>query len=193
MAWLYGTFWKVLLKFTKCHLVVHALVSWTTILRFDGLVTMDGYYSCTLYFCWVSFLAKLFGRGLVMDDHFGQTKFNSIPISCPFVLVSSMLLLAWHVVVFHWLRGSPGSMSGWSEIKGLRCWHMRNLGGLPVVSFRSLKKNRHMAHSNWFMSFQCPTLLTINRTIPFLPSHISHIFFSDISCPVLCLKVSFSL
>ena len=27
------------LKFTKCHLIVHALGSWTTILKSDGLVT----------------------------------------------------------------------------------------------------------------------------------------------------------
>ena len=32
-------FGKFLLKFSKCRLVVYAIVSWTTILRLDGLVT----------------------------------------------------------------------------------------------------------------------------------------------------------
>jgi len=50
------------------------------------------------------FSTKLFGRGLVMEDHYGRVDLRLIPISCPLVLVSSMLLLAWPAVVCHWLR-----------------------------------------------------------------------------------------
>ena len=66
----------------------------------------------------------------------------------------------------------------------------RNPSGLLVALFR-FSKNRHVAHSNWFTLFQGPTLLTINSAIPLLTSHISHIFFSDISHPALHLGVSF--
>ena len=65
-----------------------------------------------------------------------------------------------------------------------------NPDGLLVTSFRS-SKNYHVVHSNLFASFQYPTLLTINRAIPLLPSHISHIFFSNLNRPVPRLEVSF--
>ena len=48
-----------------------------------------------------------------------------------------------------------------------------------------------MAHSSWFMSLQCPTLLLINRAIPLLPLHISYIFFFDLNRPTHHLEVSF--
>jgi len=75
------------------------------------------------------------------------------------------------------------------DILDVDTWHN------PPVAYQSrrfvLQKYCHMAHSNWFTSFQCPTLLPINRAIPLLPSHISHIFFSDINRPTPCLEVSF--
>ena len=38
MAKSYGTLKEVLVEFTKCHLVIHAFVPWTTNLELDGLI-----------------------------------------------------------------------------------------------------------------------------------------------------------
>ena len=48
----------------------------------------------------------------------------------------------------------------------------------------------HVAHFNWFASLQCPILLVINRRMPLLPSHISHISFLETSGPAHHLEVS---
>ena len=109
----------------------HGWLSWNWMIS----LPMDGSYSCLWCFCWVSFLVKPYGRGLVMDDNYGQTKLNLDPISCPLALVSSMILLAWHMVIFHWLKDSPGGMSGWSEIKHLGCWHIAEFWWLTLSHF----------------------------------------------------------
>ena len=49
----------------------------------------------------------------------------------------------------------------------------------------------HVAHSDWFMSFQYLGLSPINSGIPLLPSQISHIFSFDLCRPAPCLGVFF--
>ena len=126
-----------------------------------------------------------------MNDHYGRTNTNLNPISCPLVLMLSMSLLPLHMVIVHWLKGYPGGMPRWSRIMCHGCRHVAQSqrSMCRVVSF--FKK-----FSTWCIligscQFNIPTLLTINRGIPFLPFYISHIFFSDISRLAPRLEVSF--
>ena len=54
-----------------------------------------------------------------------------------------------------------------------------------------LQEKCHVAHSDWFMSFQYLGLSLINSGIPLLPSHISHIFSPDLCCLAPRLGVFF--
>ena len=56
-----------------------------------------------------------------------------------------------------------------------------------------LQEKCHVARSDWFMSFQYLGLSLINSGIPLLPSHISHIFSSDLCRSAPCLGVFFRL
>ena len=88
-------FKKFLVEFTKCPLVVHALGSWTTFLKLDDFITYERVvFPPTMLILGSSFSIKIFGCGLVMDDYYGRVNLRLIPISCPLVLVSSMLPLA---------------------------------------------------------------------------------------------------
>ena len=127
---------------------------WMTILIWTNMIFMDGPCSCLWCFCWVSFLLKWSGCDLVMDDYHGRAKLNLNPHQLP--LCPCVLVLD----VDRWLDPN----------------------GVQVTSFRS-SKNCHLVYSGWLALFQCPTLLPINRAILLLPSHISHIFFSDTSHP----------
>ena len=125
-----------------------------------------------------------------MNDHCGQTNTNLNPISCPFVLILSMSLLPLHVVIVHWLKGQPGGMPRWLRIMCHGCRHMAQSQGFICRVILFFKK-----FSTWCIlidscCFSVPTLLTINRVIPLLPSYISHIFFSDISRLTPRLEVS---
>ena len=152
-----------------------------TILRLDGHVINGWYYSCTWCHCRVSLLLKLSGCGQVMDE----TNLDELTLDwslsvapfsmcrpCYCWLDTWWFSIGWGVLLVAYqvnLKLNISDVGTWRDPRGLL-----------VTSFRS-SKNCHVAHYGWLIWFQCPTLLTINSSIPLLPSHIPHIFFSNIS------------
>ena len=158
---------------------------WTTILIWTITIFTDGPCSCLWCFCWASFLIKRYGRDLVMDDYHGQTKLNLNPYQfphCPCVLHITVTLTCGDFFIGRRIFQVACQGDLGSNVLDVDTW--RNPSNLQIALFRS-SKNCHVAYFGWLASFQCPTLLPINRGIPFLPSHISHIFFSNISRPSL--------
>ena len=160
---------------------------WTSILIWMIMIFMDRPCSCLWCFCQTSFLIKCFGHDLVMDNYHGQTKLNLNPYQFPLCPCVD------HITV----TLTSGDFFYWSKVFQVACqcdfgtdildvdmWH--NPSSLQVALFHS-SKNCHVAYSGWLVSFQCPTLLPTNKGIPFLPFHISHIFFFDTSHPLLLI------
>ena len=77
VVWLYWSFRKFFFKISLSVVwssmpLGHGRLSW----NWTIMTPMEESYSCLWSFYWVSFLAKPFGRGLVMDDYHGRTKLN---------------------------------------------------------------------------------------------------------------------
>lgn len=166
---------------------------WTNIVRRAPLVAPLS-LCCPCCYCfdlWISFVGVTFTPLLMLTCLvilrficcivlFFKRSATS-PISCPLVLVLSMLLLLWFMDFFYWCdlhHALDVDTSCDLRVHLLRCF--------------VLQEKCHMAPLGWFTLFQWPGLSPINGGILFLPSHISHILSSDLYCPVPRLGVFFN-